>query len=457
MWSVGNETTIGCRTSTTGIDNVTPLLRELHALANADDSTRVTTYADLAEDSPYSRQFTSTGGITDLWAINRYYLWYYGSSAAEFGAHVDALHAKYPNQPIGISEYGAGSAVTQHSDNPLGGLAESNNTGQPVVYQPEEYAGYVHEQIYGAIASRKYIWGSYVWNMFDFGSGTRNEGDVQGVNTKGLVTYDRKTKKDAFYFYKANWSSEPVTYITGRRYTNRAYATVDVKVYSNANSVQLSLNGTTIGALTQDQCTMKVCVFRNVKLSPGANKLTASGNHGGRTVNDLVEWSLNTKDVRIAAGQYTTGFTSSTGALFGSDNFFVGGTADWLVPKSGVALRSGVPIDRTAVSGTVDPQLFANLRRGRFSYDIPLDNGTYSVTLGFLEPGKATAVGGRVFSVDANGVTVLPDLDVLAAAGAYRTVITRTFPVTVTGGRLKLDFKPSVGEAVVSNISITKN
>jgi len=101
--------------------------------------------------------------------------------------------------------------------------------------------------------------------------------------------------------------------------------------------------------------------------------------------------------------------------------------------------------------------LFANLRRGRFSYDIPLDNGTYSVTLGFLEPGKATAVGGRVFSVDANGVTVLPDLDVLAAAGAYRTVITRTFPVTVTGGRLKLDFKPSVGEAVVSNISITKN
>ncbi|SIO48697.1 hypothetical protein SAMN05444172_2313 [Burkholderia sp. GAS332] len=115
--------------------------------------------------------------------------------------------------------------MTQHSDNPLGGPAETNNTGRP-----EEYAGYVHEQTYGTIASRNYIWGSYAWNMFDLGSGTCNDGDVQRVNTKGLVTYDRKTKKDAFYFYKANWSSEPVTYITDRRYTNRAYATVDVKV-----------------------------------------------------------------------------------------------------------------------------------------------------------------------------------------------------------------------------------
>ncbi|SIO48689.1 Di-glucose binding within endoplasmic reticulum [Burkholderia sp. GAS332] len=101
--------------------------------------------------------------------------------------------------------------------------------------------------------------------------------------------------------------------------------------------------------------------------------------------------------------------------------------------------------------------MFTNVRRSRFSYDIPLDNGTYSVTLSFLESGKATAVGGRAFNVDANGVTVLPDPDVLTAAGAYRTVITCTFPVTVTGGRLKLDFKPSVGEAIVSNISITKN
>jgi beta-galactosidase len=456
-WSVGNETTQGCLGSTTGIDNVTPLLKELHALAKAEDSSRVTTYADWAQDVSYNRQFTPTGGITDIWGINRYFLWYYGTGAAEFGAHVDALHVKYPNQPVGISEYGAGAGVTQHSDNPLGGRAESFNTDQPVVYQPEEYANYVLEQIYGAIAARKYVWGSYVWNMFDFGSGIRNEGDVRGVNTKGLVTFDRKTKKDAFYFYKANWSSEPVTYITGRRYTNRAYATVDVKVYSNADSVQLSVNGATIGTLTQDQCTTKVCVFKNVRLRAGANKLTANGKHGGSTVNDSVDWSLNTKDVRIAAGQYTTGFTSSTGALFGSDNFFVGGTADWLVSKSIGDLRYGGPLDRTAVSGTADPQLFANVRRGTFSYDVPLDNGTYSVTLSFIEPSKATAIGGRVFSVDANGVTQVANLDVLATAGAYRTVITRTFPVTATSGRLKLDFKPSVGEAVVSNIAITKN
>src|SRR5690606_24682312 len=114
--------------------------------------------------------------------------------------------------------------LTHHTDNVRGGPPEVVNTGVPVVYQPEEYASWVHEQNYAMLESRKYLWGTFVWNLFDFGSGLRNEGDMRGVNTKGLVSFDRRTRKDPFFFYKANWSREPVTYITGRRYVQRAYA-----------------------------------------------------------------------------------------------------------------------------------------------------------------------------------------------------------------------------------------
>jgi beta-galactosidase len=106
------------------------------------------------------------------------------------------------------------------------------------------------------------------------------------------------------------------------------------------------------------------------------------------------------------------------------------------------------------VSGTSDPQLYKNYRRGAFSYLVPLADGTYSVTLGFLEPYKGTAVGNRVFDVIANGEKKLENFDVVAAAGAYRQAVTRTFMATVSGGRLELDFKPVRGEAVVSNIAI---
>ena len=148
---------------------------------------------------------------------------------------IDGLHAKYPKQPVGISEYGAGAALSDHTDNPLGGPPTPYGTPARRAYQPEEYAAFVHERNYEVLASRPFVWGTYVWAMFDFGSGIRNEGDLRGVNTKGLVTFDRQTRKDPFYFYKANWSAEPVTHIVGRRYTDRAYATTDVKVYSNAD------------------------------------------------------------------------------------------------------------------------------------------------------------------------------------------------------------------------------
>jgi beta-galactosidase len=265
------------------------------------------------------------------------------------------------------------------------------------------------------------------------------------------VTFDRKTRKDAFFFYKANWSSAPTTYIVGRRHHTRAYPTTDVKVYSNADSVELTVNGQPIGAVTRKDCVLDTCVFRNVKLTPGTNRVVAEGNHGGTKVRDGIEWTRPTEDINIAAGQLATGRKSSEGDLFGSDNYFVGGIGDWLVEKG----TRGVT-DPTPVSGTDDPELYDNFRRGSFSYFVPLQDGAYSVTLGFVEPTKSTAVGNRLFDVVANGQTKIARLDLLKAAGGYRRAFTTTFPVAVSGGVLKLDFRPIRGEAVVSNIRIKR-
>jgi beta-galactosidase len=473
MWSLGNETTFMHKDCDEAwYDNLTPVFRELQALAKSEDPTRPTTYADFLVDAQFLRNPSrdpsriDLGGITDLWARNQYPLWYAGppSQLAEL---LDAMRAGHTNQPVGISEYGAGAAITHHTDNVHGGPVEFVNPGVPVVFQPEEYASYVHEQVYAMIQSRDDLYATYVWNMFDFASDLRNEGDVWGVNTKGLVSFDLKTKKDTFYFYKANWSREPVVYITSRRYTNRAYAVADIKVYSNTDKVELSVNDRPVGSMAQEECLQKVCVFRNVRLDRGSNKLVAVGYPGGAPVRDSVDWTLSTGTINIAAGQLETGFTTSTdrdptlpattkptaGELFGSDNFFVGGLASSIIPKN-----FNAPEDITPVRGTDHPLLFQNFRHGTFSYFIPLENGTYDVTLGLLEPNRSTSTGQRIFDVVANGETKLRNMDVLREAGGkYRTVVIRTFTAPVSGGDLKLDFLPARGDALVSNISIRKH
>lgn len=466
MWSIANE--IGNGGTCLGKDTVTPLLRELNDLAHAEDPSRVTTEADSVEVSAIPG-FPSlpTGGITDTWALNRYFMWYYDRSADGLGQALDDMHAKYPKQPVGVSEYGLGSALTHQTDNPLGGLVASFDfSGKThTLYQPEGYANYGHEQNYAVMAARPYVWGTYVWNMFDFGSGIRHEGDIGGTNTKGLVTFDRKTRKDAFFFYKANWSAAKVTYITGRRYVERAYPVTDVKVYSNADSVKLSVNGAEIGTMTALQCPLKTCVFPNVRLSTGANKLVAVGSYPGEKVDreaaDTVTWTLsadNADNVYIAAGQPATGFMSSGGRRYGSDNFFMGGLG-FPLTEDGIGAFAGTSKFKTRVANiddAADKLLWSTVRVAAAGYDIPVANGSYLVTLGFLEPDINAAIGSRVFGVAANGASQIARLDILEAAGAHSTAITRSFKVDVGNGRLKLDFTPIVGETVISNMAILR-
>ncbi|MCS0630193.1 malectin domain-containing carbohydrate-binding protein [Telluria mixta] len=460
MWSIANEVAMGgtCR----GTDTVTPVLHRLHALAKREDPGRPTTLADFNEDYPVVGPMfpvLPTGGITDIWAVNRYHLWYYPGGGDAFGAALDRFHAKYPAQPLGVSEYGAGAALTQQTDNPLGGLVGSMDMhGRArTVHQPEGYANHVHEQVYAALAQRDYLWGTFVWSMFDFGSGTRHEGDIGGTNTKGLVTFDRATRKDPFYFYKANWSDAPVTYITGRRYTARAYRVTDVRVYSNADTVRLTLNGRDIGVRSAAACPLRTCVFPGVVLAEGANRIEARGTHGTHTVTDTVAWTLapdNARNVYLAAGQVATGLVSKDGHRYGSDNYFVGGQGTPLELDSPYGTRFGVRVAN--VTDPADAALWAAVRHGTFGYRIPLDDGRYRVTLGFLDPDRNAQPGTRRFRVDANGVTRIDDLDIVAAAGAPATALVRSFEVDVADGSLRLDFVPQAGEAVLSNLVVER-
>jgi len=242
------------------------LVGKLNQLAHDLDSTRLTTAASNLQDPNFPRNT-----ITDVIAFNAYYGWYNGTPAA-WPTSLDALRAARPARAVGVSEYGAGASIFEHEANPT----QPKPNLSP--WHPEEWQTTVHEAAWKAMKDRPWIWGTFLWNMFDFAADQRAEGDQPGRNDKGLVTYDRKTKKDAFYFYKANWSDDPFVYITDRRFTPRSTAAGDIKIYSNCASVELFLNGKSLGVQTGDE--LHRFIWPAVTLSNGSNELRAvSGVH----------------------------------------------------------------------------------------------------------------------------------------------------------------------------------
>lgn len=235
-------------------------VEQLNQLAKTLDPTRLTTLANLY----CVRNNSQLNQISDMVGYNIYYGWYYGK-LSDYGPFLDKFHQENPQVPVGISEYGADCSVNLHRDNPQVGDYS------------EEFQCKYHEASYPAFRAREFVWGSFVWNMFDFASGIRTVGDMKGLNCKGLVTYDRNIKKDAFYYYKAWWSREPFVHLTGRRYARRCGKTTTIKVYSNAPSVSLTVNGQMFGTRDGD----KVFVFEGVPLAWGDNQIAASA--GGCT------------------------------------------------------------------------------------------------------------------------------------------------------------------------------
>jgi beta-galactosidase len=285
MWSLSNE--LGLRTR---IDPA-PLHKILQATAKAEDPIRPTVAAASQSDLTKWRDMVAT---PDLLAANLYPGWYSGTPD-QLGDLLDKTNASYGSKGLALSEYGAGAAPSQHQQ---GMTARPDPRGR---WHPEEWQAIQHEAAWAAIKARPFVWGSFVWVMFDFASASRKEGDRDGVNDKGLVTADRTLRKDAFFFYKANWTDTPMVYIASRRHVDRTEALTDVKVYSNCPRVTLKVNGASLGEARPND--VRVFVWKNVRLAPGANIIEAEAPAGDRTVRDTCTWTLRASTQVAAPGR----------------------------------------------------------------------------------------------------------------------------------------------------------
>ncbi len=228
VWGLSNEITMDGARDADLIQNH----RVLNDLVHEMDKTRPTVIACISMCS-MDEEYVH---IPDVVSYNHYFGWY-GGNLEDYGPWFDKFHAKYPNTPIGVSEYGC-EALNWHNSNPEQGDYS------------EEYQAVYHESLIRQLFTRQYLWATHVWNMFDFGADARAEGGENGQNHKGLITMDRKYKKDAFYAYKAWLSDEPFVHLCGKRYVDRVEATTKVTVYSNLPEVTLFANGICIGKQT---------------------------------------------------------------------------------------------------------------------------------------------------------------------------------------------------------------
>ncbi len=221
FWGISNEILIG-----PDREDLRQNLRDLNELAKSMDPSRLTTMAQVTM-TPMDSEHNF---ITDVVSYNHYFGWYVGD-VEDNGPWLDKFHALHPDRCLGVSEYGAENILTWHT-------AEPDNHDYT-----EEYANYYHQEMLKTFAARPYLWATHQWNCFDFAADARNEGGVLGRNNKGLITYDRKIKKDAFYVYKAWWNPEPMVFVSGGRFVNRGPEERDVIVYTNCENVTLVVNG----------------------------------------------------------------------------------------------------------------------------------------------------------------------------------------------------------------------
>lgn len=260
FWGISNEITINGET-----EALYRNLTDLHALAKKMDPSRLTTMAEVSMVPMDSEHVY----ITDVLSYNHYFGWYVGD-VEDNGPWLDKFHAMNPDRPLGVSEYGAEAILKWHTTMP------DNHD------YTEEYAAHYHHEMLKTFATRPYLWSTHVWNMFDFAADARDEGGVQGRNNKGLITYDRKIKKDAFYIYKAYWTTEPMIHVCGERFADRAPEERIVTVYTNCPNVTLVVNGEEVA---KKEAVDHAVVFTNVALNDGANTVTAKcGNVEANTI-----------------------------------------------------------------------------------------------------------------------------------------------------------------------------
>lgn len=272
-WGVQNEITIAVET-----EHTHNTIKKLAALAKQLDPNRLTAQANIngVEDDSVINTYT------DIVGYNLYYGWYYGE-IKELGERFDAFHHTNPNTPLILSEYGVDTNPKFHSYEPK------------VQDYTEEYQLLFHHNALESINSRPFVQGGYVWNMFDFGSANRREGGETGKNLKGLVTIDRKLKKDAFYLYKAYWSQEPFVYLAGRRFVNRHQEMNDIVILTNLPRVKVYKNSVFLVEIESHE-TMKI--LKNVALAHGEHHLMVEGfdGHGNVCTDEMTLRRVSERD-----------------------------------------------------------------------------------------------------------------------------------------------------------------
>ncbi|MEN8124823.1 MAG: sugar-binding domain-containing protein [Bacteroidota bacterium] len=278
VWGVHNEVVKG-----KVVQKPVSLTKELHTLAKTIDPDRFTVSVSniwWVYDHPIHEN-------TDLQGFNQYTGWY-GGKPSELGKWINNYHTAKPMIRFSVSEYGAGGNIAHQT------IDFKNFKPDPVgQFFPETYQTYYHELTYDAIEKSPFIWGSYVWNMFDFSVPEWDRGDIKGRNHKGLITYDRKIKKDAFYWYKANWSEDPVLYLTGRRNNNLDKNDLTFKAYCNIGIPELFINGKSRGKMIKGINSVQF-LSNQISLSQGENTVEIRVLYKNKTYKD--EYTLKVGD-----------------------------------------------------------------------------------------------------------------------------------------------------------------
>lgn len=274
FWSMYNEPAVNARS---GTDAQWHLVADLNRTAKDLDPLRITTGAVAGNGHKSLNYYMDTLG-------ENFYTGWYGGKPTGWNDTIAAAKKREAGHKIAVSEYGAGASVKQHQVVDLSTFKIS----QGGKWHPEEYQALVHEQAWRAMKDQDWIWGKFVWVMFDFSIDSRNEGDHAGINDKGLVTGDRRTPKDAYFFYKANWSAAPVVHIADSRFAERLPGPTQLKLYSNCEDPKLTLNGVEVPLRNEGTCVFTA----EVDLREGTASLKATGKKGDQPAQSDATWTV---------------------------------------------------------------------------------------------------------------------------------------------------------------------
>jgi beta-galactosidase len=435
LWGPGGSR-IGRQNDTAYMRQVRDFSAHMDSVARAEDPTR---YSAMAIHGGADYDSSGVVNHSQVLGLNLYDGWYSGTFAG-FGGALDRRHARMPNRPIVVSEYGAEDDYRVNSLEPE--RFDFSNT----------WMRRYHESYLAQINARPWLAGTAIWNEFDF-SQPETGGSIPYMNQKGMATWDRKPK-DVYYLYKANWNPAPMVYIASRGWAKRigtgsAPMAQPVDVYSNQPRVELFVNGKSAGVVAPDS--VKRATW-NVVFKPGENIIEARAG----ALSDRLVVQYTYVPSKLASAPFTTlGVNAGSKAQVADENgLWIG---DQAYAPGGFGFVGGTPtqFDKDlAITNTAETPLYFTFRSGMSAYRFDVPDGAYDVTLMFAEP--SAKPGERVFGVSVNGAALASRLDLSATYGIARAA-TYTTSVSATGGAgITVNFTPIQGQAIVNAIRVIR-